>query len=238
MVLFSCLKVSQNSKISSGVFRLECIIIPSAPALTYALARLSASSIPCSRIRLSIRAIIMKSSVLCASLPALIFSQKCSMLSCVCTTSVPNNEFFLRPVLSSMITADTPTLSSVLTLYTKCSVSPPVSPSRIIGLVVTSSTSSIVRSLDDISTSSMSGLPLSVASHRLDIHIASNCLNSLSFCITVFSAIRPVSPLWTSQVLTIGQRLISCLSLLRLNSGIASFCVICASILRILSLYV
>ena len=93
------------------------------------------------------------------------------------------------------MTAETPILSSVLTLYTKCSVSPPVSPSSIIGLVVTSIMSSIVRSLDDMSTSSISGFPLAVESHRELTHMASNWSNSPLFSTIVFSAISPVRPL-------------------------------------------
>ena len=72
------------------------------------------------------------------------------------------------------MTADTPTLSRVRTLYTKCSASPPVSPSRIMGLVVTSRISSIVLKRLVISTSSMSGFPLSVLSHNELTHMPSN----------------------------------------------------------------
>ena len=70
--------------------------------------------------------------------------------------------------------ADTPIRSSDLTVYTKWSIRPPVSPSKIIGFVVTSIISLIVRNLDVISTTSISGFPFSVESHKLDTHIASN----------------------------------------------------------------
>ena len=141
------------------------------------------------------RAMIIKSSVSCAFLPAAILALKFSMVSCVCATSVPNSEFFFRPVLSSMITAETPIFSSVRTVYTKCSVSPPVSPSNTMGLVVTSVTSSMVRKRLVISTSSMSGLPLAVESHSELIHMASNWSSSPLCSTMVFSAIRPVKPL-------------------------------------------
>ena len=129
---------------------------------------------PFSRIKLSIRAMIIKSSLSCACFPALIFSQKWAMLSCVCSTSLPNKEFFFNPVLSSIIIAETPRRSKVRTLYTKCSIKPPVSPSNMMGLVDTSITSSMVRMRLDISTSSISGFPFAVESHRLLIHMASN----------------------------------------------------------------
>jgi len=197
--------------------------MPSAPASRNALALFNASSIPCSKIRLSIRAIIIKSSVSCTFLPAAILALKFSIVSCVCATSVPNREFFFKPVLSSIIMAETPIRSSVRTRYTKCSVSPPVSPSKIIGFVVTSMTSSIVLHLEVMSTSSISGFPFAVESQRELIHIASNWSNSPSFSTTVFSAIRPVKPLCTSIVFTIGRILMSCLKRFLLNSGIASF---------------
>ena len=62
------------------------------------------------------RAMIMNSRVFSAALPAAIFAQKFSMLSWVWGTSVPKREFFFSPVLSSIITADTPMRSSVRTL--------------------------------------------------------------------------------------------------------------------------
>ena len=54
------------------------------------------------------RAQIMKSFVRRAWQPARIFSLKCSMEYWVWTTSVPKRLFFFRPVLSSMITMETP----------------------------------------------------------------------------------------------------------------------------------
>ena len=85
--------------------------MPSAPAWTKAKARSRASSIPRSRIRLSILAIIIKSEDFCARFPAEILALNASMLSWVCFTSVPNSEFFFSPVLSSMMTAETPSFS-------------------------------------------------------------------------------------------------------------------------------
>ena len=171
-------------------------------------------------------------------MPAAIFALKSSIESCVCSTSLPNSEFFLSPFLSSIIIAETPIRSRVLTLYTKCSVSPPVSPSRIIGLVVTSIISSIVRRRDDISTSSISGFPLAVLSHSELTHIASNW-SSLPFSsTTVFSAIRPVRPLCASIVLTTGHIFISCFKRFLLYSGIASFSFNVESIFLTFSLYV
>ena len=152
---------------------------------------------------------IINSSVRCALFPAEIFSQKRSMDSCVCTTSVPNREFFLSPVLSSIMIAETPNRSNVRTLYTKCSGSPPVSPSKMIGFVVTSITSSIVLILEDISTNSISGFPFTVESQRLEIHIASNWSKFPSDFTTVFSATSPLNPLCTSMVFTTGQNLIN-----------------------------
>ena len=212
--------------------------MPSAPASTYANALTSASSNPFSKIRLSIRAIIIKSFVRCARFPALIFAVKFSILSCVCSTSVPNKEFFLSPVLSSIITAETPTRSNVLTLYTKCSIIPPVSPSNMIGFVVTSNTSSTVRSLEDMSTSSISGFPFAVESHRLDNHIASNWSISPLLATTVFSAINPVRPLCTSSVFTIGHNCNNCRNRFLRYSGIAVLSRITASIFLTCSLYV
>ena len=62
------------------------------------------------------RAMIMNSSVRCAALPAAIFSEKFSIVSCVCATSVPKRELRFAPVLSSMMTAETPMRSRVRTL--------------------------------------------------------------------------------------------------------------------------
>ena len=170
----SFLNISTNSKISEGSFFLEWIIIASAPARVKANALADTSSIPRSRIKDSIRAQIIKSLVFCAFFPAAIFSQKFSIKSCVCVTSVPNSEFFFRPVLSSIIIMETPILSRVRMVYTKCSVNPPVSPSKIIGFVVTSIISLICRKREVISTSSISGFPSAVESQREEDHMASN----------------------------------------------------------------
>ena len=59
---------------------------------------------------------IMKSSVSWACLPARILAENSSMPAWVCSTSVPNRLFFLSPVLSSMMIADTPMRSRVRTL--------------------------------------------------------------------------------------------------------------------------
>ena len=56
--------LAQNLNISEGSFFLEWIIIPSAPASIYAFALNKASSNPFSRIRDSILAMIIKSSVI------------------------------------------------------------------------------------------------------------------------------------------------------------------------------
>ena len=71
---------------------------------------------PCSKIKLSIRAMIMNSLVFRACFPWRILWQKFSMLSCCCSTSVPKREFRFKPILSSMITADTPMRSRVRTV--------------------------------------------------------------------------------------------------------------------------
>ena len=83
----------------------------------------------------------MKSRVICASLPARILAWNPSMVSCVCTASVPKREFCFKPTLSSMITQEIPKRSSVRTVNPKCSTLPPVSPSKITGFVVTSNVS-------------------------------------------------------------------------------------------------
>ncbi len=150
---------------------------------------------PCSKIKLSIRAQIIKSFVRCAFFPAIIFLEKSSIDACVCNTSFPNKEFFFNPILSSIITIDTPIRSKERTVYTKCSASPPVSPSKIIGFVVTSQISSIVRKREVISTNSMSGFPFAVESHNELIHIASNWRAPPFSSTTVFSTINPVNPL-------------------------------------------
>ena len=58
--------------------------------------------------------------------------------------------------------------------YLSLSFFPPVSPSKIIGFVVTSMISSIVRKRLDRSTSSISGFPREMESHREETHMASN----------------------------------------------------------------
>jgi len=138
---------------------------------------------------------IIKSSVICAFLPTLIFSQKPSIESCVCIASVPNKEFFFSPILSSIITAEIPNLSKVLTVNTKCSILPPVSPSKITGLVVHSKAS--FKSCKRVvkSTASISGLPFDVESVRLLDHIPSNSLFTPLTSTKVFSIINPVNPL-------------------------------------------
>ena len=83
--------------------------------------------------------------------------------------------------------------------YTKCSVLPPVSPSTINGLVVTSNISSIVLTLLEKSTTSLSGFPFKVESHKELSHMASYSLLQTF----VFSTIKPVRPLDTSITLTI-----------------------------------
>ena len=105
---YSFLNLVQNSLMSMPDFSLLWIITPSAPAAMYALARSSASSTECPAMMLSRRAMIMNSLVTWAFFPARIFSQKSSIAAWVCTTSVPKREFFFRPVLSSMMTMDTP----------------------------------------------------------------------------------------------------------------------------------
>jgi hypothetical protein len=129
-----------------------------------------------------------------------------------------------------MMTADTPMRSRVRTKNEKCSVCPPVSQSNIMGFVVTSIISSMVRMRLVISTSSMSGLPLAVESHKLDTHIASNWLIEPLFDRYLeFSTIRPVSPLCASIAVTSGFRSINFLSRPRLISGIERWFLACCS---------
>ena len=59
------------------------------------------------------------------------------------------------------------------TVKAKCSGWPPVSPSKISGLVVTSNSSLTPCSRDEMSTASMSGLPRDVESVKDDDHIPS-----------------------------------------------------------------
>jgi hypothetical protein len=73
---------------------------------------------------------------------------------------------------------------------------PPVSPSKISGLVVTSNSSLIVCSREEMSTASMSGLPRAVESVSDEDHIPSNSTLRPSRSTIVDSTISPVSPLW------------------------------------------
>ena len=107
-----------------------------------------------------------------------------------------------------MMTAEIPKRSKVRTVNTKCSILPPVSPSNMTGFVVHSNVS--FKSCKRVvkSTASMSGFPLLVESvNELD-HIPSNsCLTPLTITDT-FSAIKPVKPLWDSNMRTIFLALI------------------------------
>ena len=94
----------------------------------------------------------------------------------------------------------------------------------------------MVRNRDVMSTSSMSGFPFAVLSHRELTHMASNWSSLPSCSTTVFSTIRPVKPLWASITFTIGVMEISWRSLLRRYSGIPSFSRSCRSIFRTFSL--
>lgn len=76
----------------------------------------------------------------------------------------------------------------------KCSGRPPVSPSKMMGFVVTSKMSFSEVSREVRSTASMSGFPLETESVRLLDHMASNEFPSSD----VVSAMSPVSPLWAS----------------------------------------
>jgi len=103
-----------------------------------------------------------------------------------------------------MITAEMPCRSNVRTVNTKCSILPPVSPSKMIGFVVHSrilfkSCKRVVRS-----TASMSGLPLLVESVRLLDHIPSKTSRLSPFCTSRFSMISPQSPSCASKIRTIG----------------------------------
>ena len=89
-----------------------------------------------------------------------------------------------------------------------------------------------------ISTSSISGFPFAVESHRELIHIASNWSSSPLFATIVFSAIKPVRPLCTSNVFTMGHNCINCFRRFLLYSGILNFSFIRVSIRLVFSLYV
>ena len=121
-----------------------------------------------------------------------------------------------------MMTIETPILSSVLTVYTKCSVNPPVSPSKIIGLLVTSIISSTVLRREVISTTSISGLPREVESQREEHHIASNCFAPPFSATIVFSTISPVNPECASITVAIPLVFRTFLSLFLLTSGVES----------------
>lgn len=98
-----------------------------------------------------------------------------------------------------MMMADTPSRSSVRTWNTRCSTNPPVSPSRIMGLVDTSMICWMVSTREEKSTSSMSGFPLAVESHRLETHMASKLLVCPSDSALTVSTMRAVRPLWASM---------------------------------------
>ena len=111
--------------------------------------------------------------------------------------------------------------SRVFTLWTKCSVLPPVSPSRMMGFVVTSMISSIVFTRLVKSTSSMSGLPLNEESHSDDTHMPSNDLTApvSSSTTEALSTIRPERPLDASMTRRQGFSLRSLRSDPRRESG-------------------
>ena len=83
------------------------------------------------------------------------------------------------------------------------------------GLVVTSNISLIVVSLVVVSTASMSGFPFEVESVSELDHIPSKLTTVPSSSVSLaFSAIKPLSALWASKILTTGLALINFLSLL------------------------
>ena len=125
----AALYLRMNSRISSGCFSLEWIMMPDAPARVYASARLSASSMPAPAMSASMRAITMKSASRRAASPAWILAQKASISSSCCVREVPNSEFCLSPVLSSMMHAETPSCSRARTVNLNISGAPPVSAS-------------------------------------------------------------------------------------------------------------
>ena len=87
------------------------------------------------------------------------------------------------------------------------------------GLVVTSMISLMVFIREEKSTSSMSGFPFVVESHREDTHIPSNCRIPPPSITAAFSAMRPVRPLWASMHVTSPLRPISHFSRPRRRSG-------------------
>ena len=102
-----------------------------------------------------------------------------------------------------MITAETPRRSSERTVKEKCSGLPPVSPSKINGLVVTSKISLIVCRRLLMSTASISGLPRDVESVSELDHIPSNSTCSPLRSARVFSMMSPDMPECASMMRTI-----------------------------------
>ena len=125
------------------------------------------------------------------------------MESCTCSSVFSRSEFFFNPTLSSMMIADTPVRSNVFTVIGKCSIMPPVSPSTMMGFVVTSRISLMVFRREVKSTYSMSGFPFAVESVRLEIQIPSNSFFPFGVSIAVCSMISPETPLWASRMRTI-----------------------------------
>lgn len=162
----------------------------------------------------------MKSSPTCAARPARILSQKTSTSSWVCTTSLPNSEFFFSPVLSSMIVAEIPSRSMLRTFSSKCSGLPPVSASMISGLVVTSKISLIPVSRLLISSASMSGLPRTVESVSELDQKPSNSRTWSSACCRACSAISAEIGLCASMKREIGLAASSRRRVARRRSGV------------------
>ena len=96
-----------NSKISTGSFNFEWIIIPSPPEFIYFSALSIVSFIPRPAIKLSSLAITRKSLVDLVSIPTFNFFEKISGSSMPAPT-VPPKLFLLGNILSSIITAETP----------------------------------------------------------------------------------------------------------------------------------
>ena len=113
VVVLNFLYSLQNSKISDTDSFLLWISIPSAFASIYEFALLSASSIPLSKMRLSILAIILKSSVDAESLPIDILLLKFSM-NLVFDLHQFRGGISFNPVLSSITTAETPLFPNFL----------------------------------------------------------------------------------------------------------------------------
>ena len=84
---------------------------------------------------------------------------------------------FFKPILSSITSADTPAFSRDFTKYGICSILPPLSPSNIIGLVVTSVISFNELILSNNQLIGYLGFPLRAESVKLDDHIPSNSEN-------------------------------------------------------------